>query len=234
VPDDLKLILGLLRHFWPSALILAIPLMMTVALARSGLDELRAADTLFRTGVQTEVRIHDVTQGNPRRSPRYGMDYSFVTEAGETRRQRGQTPRGVTRHAAPGDQPTLWYLPHNPAHHSFDPLRDRAQALQRLGLAGLFGLITLGAGGVLGRPVVSAARALRSGPVRRAQVTAHATRPGPRGAALPVLEWRDAAGATGWLRMGEHQPRARYPVGSWSVELARDPATGRDWWLADF
>lgn len=234
MPDDLKLILRLARHFWPSALILAIPLLMALSLARSGVEEWRAADTLVRTGVQTEVRIHEVTRGNIRRSPRYGMDYSFDTDAGETLRQRGPTPRDITRHAAPGDRPSLWYLPHDPARHSFDPLRDRAQAVQRLALAGLFGLITLGAGGVLGRPVLSAARALRSGPVRCAQVTGHATRPGPRGAALPVLEWRDAAGATGWLRLGEHQPAARFPVGSWSIELARDPRTGRDWWLADF
>ncbi len=234
MPDTLRLILRLLRHFWPSCLLLAIPLLMAVSLARSGWADLRTADTMFHTGAQGEARIHDVTRGNERRSPRYGMEYSFVTRTGETMRQRGPVPRAVARHAAPGDSPQVWYLAHDPSRHSFDPQRDRANAVQRLVLAGVFGVISLGAGLWLGQPMVSAARALRFGAVRLAQVTAHATRPGPRGAPLPVLEWRDAFGATGWLRLAEHQPAARFPVGSWSIELARDPVSGRDWWLADF
>ena len=234
VTSDALLIVRLLRHFWPSLLLITIPAALSLSLARAGWSELGLADALLTAGNQTRASIVAVHVTGERRTPRYALDYEFRTARGEVMRQRGPAMRDQARHASPGDRPQLWYLAHDPARHSLDPLGDRARALRTLGLAGAFALITLGAGVVLGRPVVSAARALRSAQVRLAQVTAHATRPGPRGAPLPVLEWRDAAGATGWVRLGEYQRPAQFPVGSWSIQLARDPVTGRDWWLADF
>jgi hypothetical protein len=216
----------------------ALPLILALVFGWVGAALWSTSVVMAREGVQVQGFVID-KQAERRRDSNGNISINyFITYAYAPERQTQIIEKrvGVTqkmyRSAEPGGPIMVTYAWSQPDRASLDPKSDRFGAVIFSTFAAIAALVTLGLGWwMIGRKV-SAIRALRSGEVREARVTAlrhtHVTK---NRVAQYVLDWVDATGQKGTSLMASAEKLANYPTGS-VIVIYVDPKTGRGWWDA--
>lgn len=216
--------------FW-----LGVPVAFTLIFGGIGLSLWAKSALLARNGVVIQGIVLDkrierrATSDGEERS--YVLRYEYhpverldpiVKRAHVEERDYNQTEIGQ-----PIDVTYAWSQPDTA---SLNPRGDKFGAIIFSIFGGIAAVVSLGLGWwILGRKI-SIIRALRSGEVREARVTAlRQTNVHKNNVAQYVLDWVDATGQQGTSMMAEYQNLTAYAVGSVIVVYV-DPRTGRGWW----
>ncbi len=215
---------------------LAFPLLFALVFGGVGVAMTRNAVLLAREGVVTQALVLDKQietrrSSDGKTSTTYHIRYSYhPNERAEPITRRQSVSRSLYRQADTGAQIPVTYAWSNPDRASIDPAHDRIGAYIFGGFGALATLISLGLGGwMLGRKL-SILRALRTGDVREARVTAiRETNVRKNKDRQYVIDWVDAAGESGTSMMDGFDALSMHPEGSVIVVYV-DPKTGRGWW----
>ncbi len=211
------------------------PLIFAVVFSGAGIALTSKAALLDREGVLIEGIVLDKRIERRSTNDGYETDHILIYQYQPPERLEPIEKR-ATVHASRynatriGDAIDVTYAWSAPDTASLDPDGDRLGGMIFSTIGAIAALITLGFGWwMIGRKM-SIIRALRSGEVREARVTA-LRETNVRKNKIPqfVLDWVDATGQSGTSMMSRVEKLIDYPVGSVIVVYV-DPKTDRAWW----